>query len=91
MCVCVFFYLFFSENILVHLLFEVLGIYVEPSILGHGGSYYNGDTACQWRGEYIIYHLLDVLSAFMRDFVQYNTFLLETFCILLPVATDSKT
>ncbi|KAI9107003.1 hypothetical protein K1719_022531 [Acacia pycnantha] len=28
---------------LVHLLFEVLGIYVESSVLGHGGSCYNGD------------------------------------------------
>jgi len=30
---------------------EVLGVYVESSVLGYGGCCYNGNCTCQWRGE----------------------------------------
>ena len=38
---------------------QVLGIYVESSVLGYGSSCYNSNCACQWRGEYL--QLLGIL------------------------------
>ena len=72
-CVCVFFIFFlFSGDFLGEQIFEVLGIYVEPTVLGYGGCCYHGNSSCQWRGEYVMSQRFH-FQCQLNDFVNYWT------------------